>query len=787
MFISPLRFQYSWLLLWCFVGYADDASCPYHLDKTQDIQLVEHRDIWVDTSDKLCYQTIDWPKPRQQTSFWHLQAKYLTIKDSLALGEGIWITRDGIQINANHACIHFDDDHILKSAFLSHGVQLNNDQLLIRAKQGHLDTNNMISKWKDIDFYLRFLSEKDPIVLWGSAKDATINESHTELNNVQLTACPPDSMLWSVASDRVYWHENDNRLDVDKPVIYLGGVPVLTFPYMSFSQGRQTGFLSPLLGLDLSQSRQSYYGQPIYFNLARNQDLLLTAYINDQRGGRLDASYRLLFGTQRLLFATHWIYNDQMFASKIAKMNYDLSDPVETKLYNIQKKWSKTRYDLMFHYHNQLTKDWMLNMQWRKTRDAFFYDDYQEKMFPIRLPGFEDIVEQVKAEKFQFENFARLEGSYANASWLFETQRYHELMTLKRYYIDNLYSRFLNLTVSYPWTSAFHIQSNLTRFGFSSGIVQTTDNNPTGWRWLVLPEIKWSDAPFLLRSKLYGKHYYTSLGGQHKSQTKVIPSFVLELQSNKQEDIRWNIDYHYIPMIKQNNLPEFDVSLKRFEFDTLHDDNRFKGYDRIGDTSHVNIELDYQWDQWLEFRLGQRLALRKNRQCLDINCEGDWLAKHHVSPSLIGAKYRGYPNVEVNMSAAYHVPIQSWLHRTIGLDYQRDRFGLMVDYKVEKDALTDDLLLHKTSSYKERLWRVQSHWDIGRHWNVSIAYKRKLLSERFGEYQAKVRYNHCCWSIEALVGASKEGDVQTKQAFKNHYYELRLNIPQFFDTLKNQT
>jgi len=218
--------------------------------------------------------------------------------------------------------------------------------------------------------------------------------------------------------------------------------------------------------------------------------------------------------------------------------------------------------------------------------------------------------------------------------------------------------------------------------------------------------------------------------------------------------------------------------LRHFDFNTLHSADRFSGFDRVGDSNHINLELKKTWSKGMMMHMGQRYALKKNRLCLDAECTGDWLAAYRLSPLLIGVEMARDQALSFNLSAGYLFKNSSWTQREFELIYQADRWRLGGDYKIELDALTDDLLEKKTKLFKEQKWNVIGNWKWDHHWSIEGKYGRKVYDKRFSHYESSLRYQDCCWSVELVGGLDRQGDVNTKQVSGKPYVYLKVNLHQ---------
>ena len=114
----------------------------------------------------------------------------------------------------------------------------------------------------------------------------------------ELCAKDPDrAPLWQLRAEKIAHSETRKEIELFDATLDIFGVPVAYTPYFSHPDPRvkkKTGFLTPAIGQDDLLGFTAEV--PFFWNIAPNQDLLLTPHIYTE-------SYPILVGTYRHLFS----------------------------------------------------------------------------------------------------------------------------------------------------------------------------------------------------------------------------------------------------------------------------------------------------------------------------------------------------------------------------------------------------------------------------------------------------------------------------------------------------
>ena len=130
------------------------------------------------------------------------------------------------------------------------------------------------------------------------------------LQDVRFSTCPETEEVWQVRA-RTLTLDSGQHVGVARDAsVDFKGVPILYLPWLSFplDDERKTGFLFPSVG---SNSRSGFEASaPWYWNIAPNEDLLLTPTYYTRRGIDLGGDARYMTDDQRGELIWHFLPDD---------------------------------------------------------------------------------------------------------------------------------------------------------------------------------------------------------------------------------------------------------------------------------------------------------------------------------------------------------------------------------------------------------------------------------------------------------------------------------------------
>jgi len=138
------------------------------------------------------------------------------------------------------------------------------------------------------------------------------DEQHAALSRVSITSCPDQSHAWELETDLLNLDYQTQTGTAKDAVLWFQGVPIFYFPWVQFPLGeqRRSGFLMPSFGN--SNSRGFELHVPWYWNIAPNQDAIITPGNLGRRGFMLTGQYRYLTHSSNGQLEFDYLPDDQV-------------------------------------------------------------------------------------------------------------------------------------------------------------------------------------------------------------------------------------------------------------------------------------------------------------------------------------------------------------------------------------------------------------------------------------------------------------------------------------------
>jgi LPS-assembly protein len=203
--------------------------------------------------------------------------------------------------------------------------------------------------------------------------------------------------------------------------------------------------------------------------------------------------------------------------------------------------------------------------------------------------------------------------------------------------------------------------------------------------------------------------------------------------------------YDYIPYRDQDELPDFDTILLPFSYSSLFTENRFLGYDRIGDVNKLatgitsRIINDETGRELWRFRLGQGFYFDNRRVNL---LPGQSPDTARTSPIVADATFQmdehwnlyaekqwdngtdlGKQNI---LRLGYHDPVRRYAY----LGYRNIDTG---------NGITS-----------VRQGELAGMWPVSQHWSLLASELFSLDQHRSLETVSGAEYRDCCWKIRLV-------------------------------------
>ncbi len=583
-----------------------------------------------------------------------------------------------------------------------------------------------------------------------------------KLQNPNYTTCPVPGV------ETADWYLKAESLELDTATetgtakdgrVYFKQVPILAAPSMSFplSDKRKSGFLSPSIGATSRGGAEVLI--PYYVDIAPNKDLVINAKEISKRGFQYGGQFRYLepsyFGEVRFERVEKDLELNRSRFSMLAVNTYNNNKGLYGA-WNINKV-SDDQYFVDFSRtlaaasQRTLPRDIFLgyaqpdyNILTRVTR----YQTLQDPSAPVVVPY--DRVPQL------LFNGQKLDILGADFNLTAEASGFSHPTLVQG---QRLMAR---PSVSYPLlTPAFSLTPRLTLQGVTYNLNTVADNVNTKPSSAVPIASLDAKVTFERPAEFFGK------------------SFLQTLEPR--------LYYLYAPYREQGQQPLFDTGLTDFNFAQIFSENRFGGYDRVGDANQVTAAAisrlidENTGIERLRLAVGQRYNFTQPKLVLP----GQAATDTHLSDFLFAAT--GFVNNYVTLDSAVQVDADSKrLSRSnFGVRYKPGLGRLFnVNYRYTRDALNQ--------------FDVSAQWPLTAKFSGVGRINYSVQESRLIESLAGLEYNDGCWAVRGYVSqfATATGQSNTSlfvqlelsglgRIGSNPQNLLRRNIPGY--SLSNYT
>tara|TARA_R110001583_G_scaffold11613_9_gene52247 strand:+ start:40731 stop:43136 length:2406 start_codon:yes stop_codon:yes gene_type:complete len=553
-----------------------------------------------------------------------------------------------------------------------------------------------------------------------------------ELNSSNYTACPPNDITWSLDASTLYIDKNEDMGTAYNAILRIKDVPVFYFPYISYplSDTRKTGILFPTY--EFSSVNGFTYKQPLYLNLATNQDATITPTYMQDRGLLVAAEYRYLFDVGSGKAQVEYLDNDKLREDD----NGDLLGE---------------RYLMHLDHNVSFAQDWNFNADYNKVSDEYYFSDISTE-YGTRSDN-------------QLLQTAKL--SYTKESWESELE-VRDFQILSTGDTPHIVLPKLAVSAYQPlnWKSLqFDWYSEITRFEHSDTDVFT------GTRIHAEPKLSlplYYDSMFINTELKYMLSYYQQdvenatkyswYDDLEESAVRYLPSFKIHSGINLERDFSIfgnnyrqtlipQMQYLYVPYQDQSAIGLYDTTTLQQDYYGLFRDNRYSGYDRIAEANQITVGLsssflNAQGKERLRLAIGQNYYLSQSRTVLPSDDDDD--SDDEVSRSSIIAEfdlnfendYFLHSGIEWNSDQNLIKRANTTLEKRWAYDtYMQLSYRY---YKEDEDAEWDEIVNQVGSKV---------NWSINTQWSTFASYYYNVEFKNSYESIIGLKYQSCCWAI----------------------------------------
>ncbi len=520
------------------------------------------------------------------------------------------------------------------------------------------------------------------------------------------TFCPPGDDDWTLHADNVTLNQTEGQGVAKHAVLKVSGVPLLYSPYMTFpiDDRRRSGLLSPdisytnINGLDIAL--------PYYLNLASNYDDTLTPRYISKRGEMLENEFRYLGGWSNNVFSAAYLPNDKLFGAD---------------------RWLGA-----LRHQGTPAKGYSTLIDVTAVSDNEYFDDLTTNL---------EVSRQSHLDK-------RAEIAYGEQGWSF-TARLHTFQTID----DSItpYRRLPQLLynsedlLSYgeltQQAELVHFDRDLTGL---TGSDRITGNRLHYHPGFSLP-LRQTWGFFVPKAELWLSQYQLSnqLSGRDDRPHYAVPILSLdsglfferELDSGGIQTLEPRLFALYVPDKDQDDAPDFDTSLKDFNYSYLFQSNRFSGRDRIGDSQQLSLGVTTRLYQaggfeWFNLSIGQAYYYDDRNVTVD---DGAVETAHRSDIIQLANWY---------LNSRWRLALENVFDQA---SLRPDKSNLRLRYNGGLDNRFD--FSYRYEAQQRDQIETSAIWPLSNRWTAMGRWQYDLDGSENLDTALGIEYESCCWSL----------------------------------------
>lgn len=575
------------------------------------------------------------------------------------------------------------------------------------------------------------------------------NNGALSVTNGKFTTCEPGNNAWAISGEQIVLRPTEGYGVARNVTLTVKDLPIAYFPYMRFpiNESRQSGFLMPSLGSDSDGGTD--IATPYYFNLAPNFDATYTPRSLWKRGLLHEGEVRWLNNSSSNMIAGTFLPSDDVYEGRSL-------DP--TIIENEPDRW------LMHVRHRGSYGKWSSNINFTRVSDIDYLND---------LGGFTNTDAAFDRALDQSDEPALLR----TGSLTWRHNAFSSTLSLRSFQnLNQLQPRQYEMLPRLEVNARKHWGRLQANASLQATEFDNTRSVTTGSRVVMDASLR---APIynswgFLRPGLRVIHRSYALddtlpGARDNAEiTTSIASLdaglVFERNSSLfgrpgRQTIEPRIHYLYASNKDQNDLPAFDSSLITPGYQSLFRENRFTGYDRIGDENRWALGVT---SRLFHHTTGQEIFSASLGQIFH---QSD--REVSLSPANPGAERLTDDNsplfLEIVLSANHLRMRTSYEHDTesggsnrgmVSFSYQPATAKLInLSY-----SMTDKSRQRDPAARNEEESDLSFYWPLGKseRWQIIGRWNYGWDSAQTIESLVGLEYNACCWKTRVLVRRNLE-------------------------------
>ncbi len=578
----------------------------------------------------------------------------------------------------------------------------------------------------------------------GSAGEIHYGPIESIIRRGSYTTCAPGQRGWELSAGEIRLNREKGWGEARNVVLRVRDVPALYLPWITFpiDDRRKSGLLFPTLGsadeggLDITQ--------PLYLNLHPQLDATIAPRHIQNRGSGLENELRYLTLAGEGVLNYAWLHADRRFDNEDREL----------------ASWR----------HEGQLGAWQLESDVNYVSDDFYFEDLDTGLdvravthlprlgqaryrgdvwdFRVRLQAWQTLDPELEGEDLPFRRVPQLHlrgqpGLPGPARLLWES----DLTRFERGGVDpaeevqgqRLHLQpALTLPVRRSWG---YVEPRVRVYDTRYDLDGTGTDESSPERTLAGASL---DAGLFLERSLFGE------------------------DSGLMQTLEPRLFYNYIEFEDQSELPEFDSGEITLAWTSLFRENRFTGYDRIGDEDRFTLGLTSRilrpeaGGERLRLRTGQSWHRRDRKvQLRDLEPETTsrsplitditWFPRRHWHLFAENQWDSEESRTRRNTLRAGYSPGP---RRALHLGYHRRHID-----NIDQGELA-------------AAWPVHANWSLLGRWLYDLEHHRSV------EALAGIEYRDCCWQIR-LVGLRElfrreENGTTMVEAENRYFLQIRL-------------
>jgi LPS-assembly protein len=539
-----------------------------------------------------------------------------------------------------------------------------------------------------------------------------VSKGRLKLKSVRFTTCRPESEDWYLKASEIDINQNNATGAARNSTLKLMNVPIFYWPYVSFPLGdnRRSGFLLPDFGN--TDKMVTYITVPYYWNIAPNYDATIRPRYMSNRGVQLQTEFRYLGDKHNGIVEIENLPNDSVTGTSRTGASY--------------------KHDQQFSEHLRANA----NLNWVSDQD--YFDDFSTQLSAssqTHLPQSVNLNYQKQAWQIgaSFFNYQTIDKSVLPSDY-----PYARLPQFTANWRPNRRSQTLNYQLHGSATAFEHNTEETARRMHLRPSISFPVRKQYGF---INPKITGYFTSYMDRSVGSDASIGTGIGSLDAGLMFDRPISVGSRAVTQTLEPR--LFYVYSPFVDQSALPVFDSALPAFNFNSLFQENRFLGSDRVGDTHQLTLALtsrlldDETGAERLTASLGQTYYFADRVVSSDIP----------ASP----VQTAGSSDIAAEISAwlGGHWYIRSSLLWDSEANATRKN-NQFLQYQPAKDRILN--IGYRFEDTERELVDISTQWPITSKWTVLARSQYSLRDKTNQDSYAGLRYDTCCWAFRSLYG-----------------------------------